>query len=193
MKWWNQSIIIPFIKIICYHSTLSNAFILRLHSRRSSCRKLIRPSYYYLELHNNNYHEDEDGITISSNNSNNITSRQGFAAVQQRQRRNVLISLLQHASSTLLLPLAYIISFTSSSSAAAAATNIEEPNECQNGKIVLESAVPGAYQQTCMNLDERTFHLQSIKNTPGSDDNIITVYQGTNSGAGEMAGRTGGM
>ena len=38
-----------------------------------------------------------------------------------------------------------------------------------------------------MNLDERTFTLQSIK-----EDNSIKVYQGTNSGAGEVAGRTGG-
>ena len=176
MKWWkNQSIILV---IISYHSTfLSNALLVR--SRRSICsRKKIIPSY--LELKNNNHYDDEDGIiTFSSNNQ--------CCAVQQR--RNVLISLQQHASST-LLPLT-CISLTTSS--AAAATNTEEPNECQNGKIVSESAVPGAYQQTCMNLDERTFYLQSIKNTPGSDDNVITVYQGTNSGAGEMAGRTGGM
>ena len=179
MKWWkNQSIILV---ITCYHSTfLSNALLVR--SRRSiSSRKKIIPSY--LELKNNNHYDDEDGIITFSNN--NITT-QGFAV---QQRRNILISLLQHASST-LLPLT-CISLTTSS--AAAATNTEEPNECQNGKIVLESAVPGAYQQTCMNLDERTFYLQSIKNTPGSDDNVITVYQGTNSGAGEMAGRTGGM
>ena len=184
-RWKNQSIILV---ITCYHSTfLSNALLVR--SRRSiSSRKKIIPSY--LELKNNNHCDHEDGIIISSNN--NITT-QGFAV---QQRRNVLMSLLQHASSTLLLPLAYIISLTLSSAVAAAAaatTNTEEPNECQNGKIVLENAVPGAYQQTCMNLDERAFHLQSIKNTPGSDDNVITVYQGTNSGAGEMAGRTGGM
>ena len=180
MKWWkNQSIILV---ITSYHSTfLSNALLVR--SRRSiSSRKKIIPSY--LELKNNNHYDDEDGIITFS--SNNIITTQ-CCAVQQR--RNVLISLQQHASST-LLPLA-CISLTTSS--AAAATNTEEPNECQNGKIVLESAVPGAYQQTCMNLDERTFYLQSIKNTPGSDDNVITVYQGTNSGAGEMAGRTGGM
>ena len=180
MKWWkNQSIILV---IISYHSTfLSNALLVR--SRRSiSSRKKIIPSY--LELKNNNHYDDEDGIITFSNN--NITT-QGFAV---QQRRNILISLLQHASST-LLPLA-CISLTSSSAAAVSITK-EEPNECQNGKIVSESAVPGAYQQTCMNLDERTFHLQSIKNTSGSDDNVITVYQGTNSGAGEMAGRTGGM
>jgi len=48
-------------------------------------------------------------------------------------------------------------------------------------------AVPGAYQQTCMTLDERTFSLESL---PPRSDNTITVFQGTNA-AGGMAGRTG--
>ena len=51
--------------------------------------------------------------------------------------------------------------------------------------LQLENAVPGAYSQTCMNLDERSFRLKSSGDT-------VTVYQGTSAGGG-MAGRTGGM
>ena len=47
--------------------------------------------------------------------------------------------------------------------------------------------MPGAYQQTCMSLDERTFRLESLP----EESNTITVYQGTIA-AGGMAGRTGG-
>ena len=59
------------------------------------------------------------------------------------------------------------------------------PFFCQHGFILsTESAVPGAYQQSCMDLDERSFVLKASGDT-------ITVYQGTKS-AGGMAGRTGG-
>ena len=36
----------------------------------------------------------------------------------------------------------------------------DEPTECKDGGIVSESAVPGAYQNQCMNLAERTFLLK---------------------------------
>ena len=104
-----------------------------------------------------------------------ITSHNIDGCIQQQRRRDLIISLL----STSVLPLSI------SSSTAAAITT--EEGQCQRGKIVSESPVPGAYSQVCMNLDERTFTLSSIK-----DDNSITIYQGTNSGAGEVAGRTGG-
>lgn len=58
--------------------------------------------------------------------------------------------------------------------------------------IKTENAIPGAYQQTCMNLDERSFVLEST----GGDK--IVVYQGTNNnntkggGGGTTTGRTGG-
>ena len=103
-----------------------------------------------------------------------ITSHNIDGYIQQRRRRDVIISLLSTS-----IPL--------SSTSSAAATVEEEQKLCQNGRIVSESPVPGAYQQVCMNLDERTFKLSSIK-----EDNSITVFQGTNSGAGEVAGRTGG-
>jgi len=51
----------------------------------------------------------------------------------------------------------------------------EEPIECKNGAIISESAVPGAYQQLCMDLPERRFSY---------------IYQGASLGDG-MAGRTG--
>ncbi len=50
-----------------------------------------------------------------------------------------------------------------------------------------ESAVPGAYEQSCTNLDERRFVLR----TPGAG--TLVVYQGTNTaGGGGVSGRTGG-
>eukprot|EP00804_Cyclotella_cryptica_P027623 CCRYP_010262-RA/>CCRYP_010262-RA protein AED:0.13 eAED:0.13 QI:217/1/1/1/0.4/0.33/6/3715/197 len=60
----------------------------------------------------------------------------------------------------------------------------DEPTECRNGGIVSEMAVPGAYQQQCMDLVERTFLLKSTNDT-------ITIEQGTGSAKG-VAGRTGG-
>lgn len=59
--------------------------------------------------------------------------------------------------------------------------------------VVVENAIPGAYQQTCMNLDERSFVLQST-------GDVIVIYQGTNwtsgtnnkKGGGTTTGRTGG-
>ena len=104
-----------------------------------------------------------------------VTSDNIDGYIQQR-RRDFIKSL-----TISVLPL----SISSTSSATAATT--EEEQKCRNGSILPESPVPGAYQQVCMNLDERTFTLSSIK-----EDNSITVSQGTNSGAGEVAGRTGG-
>eukprot|EP00571_Detonula_confervacea_P011052 CAMPEP_0172305618 /NCGR_PEP_ID=MMETSP1058-20130122/6866_1 /TAXON_ID=83371 /ORGANISM="Detonula confervacea, Strain CCMP 353" /LENGTH=444 /DNA_ID=CAMNT_0013017263 /DNA_START=20 /DNA_END=1354 /DNA_ORIENTATION=+ len=98
------------------------------------------------------------------------------------QRRNVLSSLLIIMSASPLPLLAVAVAEDGSSSSSSSAT-VEEPKECQNGGVVSESAVPGAYQQTCMNLEERTFLLESSGDT-------IAVYQGTND-AGGMAGRTG--
>jgi len=100
-----------------------------------------------------------------------ITSHNIDGYIHQCRRRDFMISLL---SSSTIIPLS-------------AAATTEEEQSCQKGKIVSESPVPGAYSQVCMNLDERTFTLTSIE-----EDNSITVYQGTNSGAGEVAGRTGG-
>mmetsp|Transcript_26531 Transcript_26531/g.45164 ORF Transcript_26531/g.45164 Transcript_26531/m.45164 type:complete len:364 (-) Transcript_26531:19-1110(-) len=57
--------------------------------------------------------------------------------------------------------------------------------QCNDGRIASESQVPGAYQQLCMGLEQRTFKLQSSGDT-------ITVAQGTNSAGGSsVAGRTG--
>jgi len=105
-----------------------------------------------------------------------ITSHNIDEYIQQRRRRDFITSLLSTS----------ILSLAASSSTVAAITT-EEEQQCQSGRILPESPVPGAYSQICMNLDERTFTLSSIK-----DDNSITVSQGTNSGAGEVAGRTGG-
>mmetsp|Transcript_8484 Transcript_8484/g.14390 ORF Transcript_8484/g.14390 Transcript_8484/m.14390 type:complete len:389 (+) Transcript_8484:142-1308(+) len=57
--------------------------------------------------------------------------------------------------------------------------------QCNDGRIASESQVPGAYQQLCMGLEQRTFKLQSSGDT-------ITIAQGTNSAGGSsVAGRTG--
>ncbi|KAL9183937.1 hypothetical protein ACHAXT_002023 [Thalassiosira profunda] len=98
----------------------------------------------------------------------------------RRRRREVLSSLFEE---TLL---AWAASATAATAAEAPSTSIaatEEPRECRDGRIVSETAVPGAYSQTCMSLDERLFRLKSTGDT-------ITIYQGTNA-AGGMAGRTG--
>ncbi len=58
-----------------------------------------------------------------------------------------------------------------------------EPPECANGAIVQESAVPGAYQQMCMNLPSRSITLQSNRET-------INILQGSGDGQG-ISGRTG--
>ncbi len=99
-----------------------------------------------------------------------ITSHNIDGCIQQRckrRRRDFIISFL--STSTIIIPLF------------SAATT--EEKQCKKGSIISESPVPGAYSQVCMNLDERTFRLTSIK-----EDNSISVHQGTNSGAGEVAG-----
>lgn len=58
-----------------------------------------------------------------------------------------------------------------------------EPKECENGAIISESAVPGAYQQMCMSLPTRSITLKST----GSK---IDILQGTGNGQG-VSGRTG--
>ncbi|KAL7460452.1 hypothetical protein ACHAXS_000901 [Conticribra weissflogii] len=52
----------------------------------------------------------------------------------------------------------------------------EEPIECKNGAIISESAVPGAYQQLCMNLPERRFSLKASGFFHNRNNNIITMY-----------------
>ena len=150
------------ISYILMTTSQSNAFSL---SSNSSCgiTKNIDRLLPYLD---SDVMEKEIAYRNSSNKIEHL-----------QRRRDAMISLL---SAITIVPLTWSLP-------SASAATIDEPKECQNGRIVSESAVPGAYQQTCMNLDERTFPLQSIEN-----GNSITVYQGTNAGAGEVAGRTGG-
>lgn len=62
---------------------------------------------------------------------------------------------------------------------------LDGEKQCSDGRIASESQVPGAYQQLCMGLEQRTFQLQSSGDT-------ITIAQGTNSANGSsIAGRTG--
>ena len=62
-------------------------------------------------------------------------------------------------------------------------TILDVESQCKDGKIASESAVPGAYQQICMSMDQRSFTMKS------SGD--ITIVQGANSAGGSVAGRTG--
>mmetsp|Transcript_15444 Transcript_15444/g.22026 ORF Transcript_15444/g.22026 Transcript_15444/m.22026 type:complete len:517 (-) Transcript_15444:63-1613(-) len=64
-----------------------------------------------------------------------------------------------------------------------------EPLECVNGSIVAENAVPGAYQQICMGLNERSIKLKST----GEEIKIVQGTSNTNSsnGGGSVSGRTG--
>ncbi len=63
-------------------------------------------------------------------------------------------------------------------------TILDGESQCKDGKIALESAVPGAYQQICMSMDQRSFTMKS-------SGDIITIVQGANSAGGSVAGRTG--
>jgi SAM-dependent methyltransferase len=69
-----------------------------------------------------------------------------------------------------------------------------EPKECDNGMIVSETSVPGAYQQVCMSLPTRSLKLKTTGET-------ITIFQGVaaddddksrgNNSKGLVSGRTG--
>jgi len=65
-----------------------------------------------------------------------------------------------------------------------------EPKECTNSAILAEASVPGAYQQVCMGIPERSMVLKATGDT-------ITVLQGTSTStgsdgnSGSVAGRTG--
>jgi SAM-dependent methyltransferase len=61
---------------------------------------------------------------------------------------------------------------------------LDGESQCEDGKIASESAVPGAYQQICMSMDQRSFTMKS-------SGDIITIVQGANSAGGSVAGRTG--
>jgi SAM-dependent methyltransferase len=61
---------------------------------------------------------------------------------------------------------------------------LDGESQCKDGKIASESAVPGAYQQICMSMDQRSFTMKS-------SGDIITIVQGANSAGGSVAGRTG--
>lgn len=72
---------------------------------------------------------------------------------------------------------------------------VAEPKECENGMIVSETSVPGAYQQFCMSLPTRSFTLKSTGETitifqgVAADDNDKS--RGNNSNKGLVSGRTG--
>jgi len=159
MKWQYEIIIVVVVTLIILSSSSAVDAFTTLSS--IATQQNWRLKSVLLQI-NDDIFEDDD-----------ITSLNIDGYIQQQRRRDFIISLL--STSNIIIP----------NSSAKAATTEEE--QCKNGRILPESPVPGAYQQVCMNLDERTFTLTSIK-----EDNSITVYQGTNSGAGEVAGRTGG-
>lgn len=167
MKWQCKILIVAVVTLITTLSSLVDASFTTLSP--IAIQQNWRLKSVLLQINDDTF---EDDIITSHNIDGCIQQR------CKRRRRDFIISLL----SISILP----ISSTSSSSAAATTTE-EEEERCRNGSIMTESPVPGAYSQVCMNLDERTFTLTSIK-----EDNSIRVYQGTNSGAGEVAGRTGG-
>jgi hypothetical protein len=62
---------------------------------------------------------------------------------------------------------------------------VAEPKECDNGMIVSETSVPGAYQQICMSLPTRSFTLKSTGET-------ITIFQGVAADDDDKSGRNNG-
>ncbi|KAL7549951.1 hypothetical protein ACHAWF_013202 [Thalassiosira exigua] len=89
----------------------------------------------------------------------------------------------RHVISSLLAPLTPLVWANAAFADDSPPRAPDYPVECANGGIVSESSVPGAYTQTCMDLDERTFELKSTGDT-------VALYQGANA-AGGIAGRTG--
>lgn len=89
-------------------------------------------------------------------------------------RRSLLAS-----SAMILLP-----AFAAADDEQVIAIILDGESQCKDGKIASESAVPGAYQQICMSMDQRSFTMKS-------SGDIITIVQGANSGGGSVAGRTG--
>jgi len=163
MKWQCEILIVIVVALITLSSLVDAFTALSSLATQQNCRL----KFVLLQINDDSTFEDD---VIKSHNIDGYIQKRC-----KRRRRDFIISLL----STSVTPLA--------TSSAAAAITTEEEQSCQRGEIVSESPVPGAYSQVCMNLDERTFTLSSIE-----EDNSITVYQGTNSGAGEVAGRTGG-
>ena len=163
MKWQCEILIVVAVAIISLPSlvdafTSLSSIVIQQNWRLKSV--------LFLQINDDDTFEDD---VITSPNINGYIQKRC-----KRRRRDFMITLLSTS-----------IPLSSTSSAKAATT--EEEERCKNGSILPESPVPGAYSQVCMNLDERTFRLTSIK-----EDNSISVHQGTNSGAGEVAGRTGG-
>jgi len=83
-------------------------------------------------------------------------------------------------SSVMLL----LSAFAAASDEQVVKTTSDGESQCKDGKIAAESAVPGAYQQICMSMDQRNFTMES-------SGDIITIFQGANSAGGSVAGRTG--
>eukprot|EP00984_Skeletonema_dohrnii_P018907 scaffold8947_cov124-Skeletonema_dohrnii-CCMP3373.AAC.5 len=120
----------------------------------------------------------------ASINFNSEDEYNELSTIRNRNHDNCILDrrdLLIYGS--VLLPT--IIDATAAAAAADDQSSIPDgEKQCNDGRIASESQVPGAYQQLCMGLEQRTFKLQSSGDT-------ITVAQGTNSAGGSVAGRTG--
>mmetsp|Transcript_18926 Transcript_18926/g.45690 ORF Transcript_18926/g.45690 Transcript_18926/m.45690 type:complete len:481 (-) Transcript_18926:1876-3318(-) len=120
-------------------------------------------------------------MTISSNS---IYKRRSSSSSSSSSTRD------QFVRSVVLFSATAVTTASSSSSAAVISDSLQEQSQsptmmCQSGQLVQESAIPGAYQSTCMNLSERTVPLSLLErrirrrrsDTTTTDDSIITVKQ----------------
>lgn len=132
--------------------------------------------------------KDGNECISSSSDCNQFMANNGDDAIVTHEnlilRRRKMLLLMTSSVPMTTLPLLFLgVPAAAIADDQSPAQTLQEAKQCENGGVISESAVPGAYQQSCMDLDERSFVLKASGDT-------ITVYQGTKS-AGGMAGRTG--
>mmetsp|Transcript_15849 Transcript_15849/g.18061 ORF Transcript_15849/g.18061 Transcript_15849/m.18061 type:complete len:262 (+) Transcript_15849:43-828(+) len=105
-----------------------------------------------------------------------------------KRRRSILHYLISSSGFISLLGVNSIRSEASFAQQVPAYYVYDESDECRNGVIAAETAIPGAYQNICMTLPSRSFTLQSTGDT-------IDIYQGAgvtgSSSSSSVTGRTG--
>jgi ribosomal protein L11 methylase PrmA len=144
----------------------------------------------------NSEDENEDLCTKQSRRQCNGHQRHRFAIVNSENENDELCTTQStrqhndniHRRDLLICGSVMLSSLIIEATAASAEDQIsilDGEKQCSDGRIASESQVPGAYQQLCMGLEQRTVKLQSSGDT-------ITIAQGTNSANGSsIAGRTG--
>ena len=110
-----------------------------------------------------------EGSLCSSSSSNGIN---GISVSTRNQFLRSAVLLAATTATTTVSP-------PSCSSATVVSDTLQPATICQSGQLVQESAIPGAYQSTCMNLPERTVPLRLLDKRTRNQRSDTTTFNFT--------------